>query len=305
MITKKNYFVHRLLQKTITFPSLPAVVTRIIEVTSQPKASLDELKKIIEADSSLVLEILKWANSPLFGLRREVSTLEYAIQLLGMVEIKNMILAKTLFQNFRTVKGFDIFSLWRHSYYCGLAARITAELFTPQEDINEYFCAGLIHDIGKLVIYLELDEEDIKTLEYNRPINPCIIQDEEVMMGIGHDRLGMYLLKKWTFPQKLINAVGYHHHPNLAEEDTKFPLVVHLADVVSHIYDADLTGDKATRTALENIVLNPSTLELAKKYGIIFNNSNLEIILGKLRSAVKLESEIISLLSAKEIGNTL
>lgn len=300
----KKITIGRFVQKVHSFPALPTVVSRIMQITASSDASLPELQKLIEADSSLAVEILRWANSPLFGFRREVTTLQHAITLMGMREVKNLILAKTMFQTFQAPGEFDSFALWRHSYYAGMAARIIAKLSQGDIDVdaNECFTAGLIHDIGKLVIYLELDEESIKKLEYNRPLNPNIIEEEESMMGIGHDHLGMQLLKKWTFPPKLQTAVGFHHHPENAPEEKHFSLIIHIADLISHLYEVEtlqIEQAAANKTELEKMLLRPAVCELAKEQGIPLNTTMIEIFLGNLKMEIQQDTDVISLLTGR------
>lgn len=297
---KKPIMVDQLLQRIQTFPALPMAVTRLIRLTAGPGASIEEIKRLIEADSSLALEILKWANSPLFGHRREVTTLDYAISLLGMAEITNLVLAKTMFQTFRTPTDVDTTSFWRHSFYCGLAARIVARGsgFVLESDGDEYFTAGLIHDIGKLLIYMELDAEKVKILDHKRPLNPELIRDEETVSGIGHDQLGMRLLKRWTFPEVLVMAVGYHHRPEDAPEAKRFPLVVRIADILAHIYEAEEKGSPNDREHLEQMLMKPETCHLAQRLGVQLNSASIEVFLQELRTAIANEAEIIELLTA-------
>jgi len=283
-----------------TFPTLPSIVARIIRITSDPDSTPDELTRLIETDSSLAVEVLKWANFPLFGRRRNVSTIDDAVEVLGLTEIKNLALAKTMFQTFRSAKGFDAYSLWRHSYYCGSAAEVLAELLPQPVDLAEYFAAGLIHDIGKMIIFLQLGEDNVKALDYHKPFNPNIIHKEKAILGIGHDKLGMQLLNSWLFPPRLIAAVGYHHSLDEVCDHHPFPFIIHLADILSYIYEAVSSGDTENGNALSGLLLSPHIRELALIEGIELNLVRIELFLEKMKIKISLQSEIIALLSGKE-----
>lgn len=296
----KRIIVDQLLQRIQSFPALPMVASRLISLISGPGASIDQIKRLIAADSSLAMEVLKWANSPLFGRRREVTTLDYAISLLGITEITHLVLAKTMFQTFRPPPEVDIASFWHHSFYCGLAARIVARGSGFESEGDEYFAAGLIHDIGKLLIYMELDAEKVKILDFKRPLNPEIICDEEKIAGIGHDQLGLRLLKKWTFPEVLVMAVGYHHRPGKAPEAKRFPLVTRVADLLAHMYEAEIKDSPPDRARLEQILLKPEICHLAARLGTQLNPASVEVFLQELKDAIDSESEIIDLLAVKK-----
>lgn len=195
---KRSILADRLIRKVDTFPALPSVTLRIIQVCADPETTVLQLKHLIESDSTLVLAILKLANSPFYGLRRKVTTVEHCLSLLGTSEIKALVIAKTMFQTFLVAGKVDTQALWLHSFYCALAAKILAADFALNPD--ELFVAGLIHDIGKLIIYMELDPQDIDILETQRPVNFNITQNEEELMGISHDYLGGVLLETWMFP---------------------------------------------------------------------------------------------------------
>lgn len=289
-----------MIQRIDAFPALPTVINRVLQVSANPGATHTDLKKIIETDSSLVVEVLKLANSPFFGQRRRVTTLEHGISLLGMTEIRNLVLAKTMFQTFRSIDDFNTIILWKHSFYCGLAARIMAEPF--HMDANENFVAGLIHDIGKLIAYMELDEKNLKQLELNRFVFGDSTRKEVKLLGISHDQLGAKLLEKWMFPEKLVIAVGFHHRPHHAPQETRlFPLMVHLANLLGHICEPGETEEN--KILLHKMFLEPSIVDLAKNQKLQLNSTILEVFIGKLTAAIEKESEIITLLSGNSERN--
>jgi len=132
-----------------SFPTLPTVVNRVMEITANPESSTTELMDVIRPDISLTAVILKTANSAFFGLSRKVSTLDQAITILGFKEIRNVVIARAVFDSFKHLKKdkqFNINSFWEHSFVCGIVAKVIAQ--DMKYPANEFFIAGLIHDIG-------------------------------------------------------------------------------------------------------------------------------------------------------------
>lgn len=292
---KSRALAEKMLRKIDTFPSPPTVAAQIIRISSDPDARVVDLKKIIEADSAMAVEVLKVANSPFFGLRRKVCSIEHAISLLGMSEIRNLVLSKAMLQTFSAAEGFDTAKLWTHSFYCALAARLVANQM--ELDPDELFAAGLIHDIGKLIIYMELQENDIAILEESRVTNFDISQAEEDLVGISHDRLAMHLLKKWLFPSSLVEAVGYHHSPHKAPSVADKALAVNLADLLAHQAGENTTDSEIAR--LKNVMLSKEKTRSAAAYGLRLNPQWNENVMGQLKLYIQKEQAIILLITEK------
>ena len=187
-----------------SMPTLPTLALRVMEVTANPKSSANDLMEIIATDVSLTAKLLKIANSPFHGLSRKISTLQHAVTILGFKEIKNMVISTIAFESFKNIKQddkFDLSKFWRHSLYCGLAAKIIA--VDLKSSSNELFVAGLIHDIGKLVMYIAFPVEFLKQVDMMSPIKLkyTAYEAEKNVFEMTHDEVGMRLLKKWLFPE--------------------------------------------------------------------------------------------------------
>ncbi len=222
-----------------SFPVLPSVVTRVMEITADPDSSIDDLMRVIQTDPSLTASILKIANSALFGHVMAVASLQEALMILGFNEIQNIVLTKAVFNSFKQInthKWFDIRRFWEHSFLCGLAAKIISSK-TPLAK-NELFISGLIHDIGKLVIYLSQPEDFKRIVEASFELNFRTTEAEKKIVGITHEEIGASLLKRWMFPQNLLTAVEFHHRPENATQMTSFAIVIFLADYIAHQYEA-------------------------------------------------------------------
>lgn len=221
--------------KIETFPSLPSVVSRIMELTADPDSSVDELLDVVQFDQSLTATILKMSNSAFFGQVRAVSSLKQAISVLGMNEIQNIAVAKAIFNSFKAIdrSSYNIKSFWMHSFLCGLSAKLLS--VHTDESAEDMFIAGLIHDIGKLVILLTLPTEftAITTSADSKPFRAHLIETSAI--GITHGDIGLSLLNRWMFPDNLVMAAGYHHFPEKAEIKQIYPAIMHLSDMMAYL----------------------------------------------------------------------
>jgi putative nucleotidyltransferase with HDIG domain len=224
-----------------SLPSLPATVSRVLAVTADPESCGDDLVNAILPDQAMCAAILKIANSAFFGIPREVATMDKAVNVLGFNEVHNIVLGKAVFNSFqkippsgkRTVDNF-----WKHSFHCGLAAKILAEdLKCPP---SELFIAGLIHDIGKLAIFYAKPMEYFHILKQEEVDVQIKCQDEErKQLGVDHCEVGMHLLTRWMFPEQLLTIVGYHHNPNKCTNYGLYTTIIQISDVLSFLMTDD------------------------------------------------------------------
>lgn len=229
-----------ILHQIEAFPPLPATVTRVMEITANPDSSANDLMRAILPDQSMCAAILKTANSAFYGRPRTVCSIEEAIVVLGFQEIRNIILTQALFnsfQRFRSVRKAGIDALWQHSLTCGLSARvITVHSTHIRHAPGQLYIAGLIHDIGKVLMLIALPNNYSQVLELGERLRYSFFPEEEEAFGISHDTVGMRLLNRWLFPEPLCLAAGYHHDPALApQHGATFPLIIQMADILSHV----------------------------------------------------------------------
>ena len=276
------------------FPPLPTVAGRVMELTADPKSSVQDLMKVVNADQSLAMMILKMANSPFFGLSRNVDSLNQALTLLGFTEIRNMVLARAIFDSFKNLdqsNGFGMRQFWRHSLVCGLGAKIIgAELGWSG---NDFFVAGLIHDIGKLVMYMTFSTEFSKAIDIMEPEKQMAFEAERNIFGVSHDEVGMMLLKRWMFPESLIAAVGYHHHPQEAKAETRFSLVIHAADILAHLDEQ--CEDTRAECPTDGEYLDVDVANLFQEHGFEWGEDAFENFLQALAEQKEMNSDLLKL----------
>lgn len=223
--------------KLDSLPALPATVSQVMAITADPESTANELMQAILPDQTMCATILKIANSALFGRPRQIASIERAVIVLGQDEIRNIVIGKAVFSSFPRLQRdyrqtVDLF--WEHAFTCGIAAKIIGKhIHLPP---GESFIAGLIHDIGKLVMLMAFPNEYPILRELTIPESFCTTADDIAGFAMGHEIVGMQLASKWLLPEQLVMAIGYHHSPQNAPHFSPYPLVVQVADILSLMY---------------------------------------------------------------------
>ncbi len=226
-----------ILNQIDALPALPTTVTAVMQVTADPESSAEDLMTAVLPDQAMCATILKLANSAFFGMPRTVGSLEKAIMVLGFNEIRNIVLGKAVFNSFQAIcrNNREAMSrFWNHSFHCGLAAKIIAE--EQGLSASEMFIAGLIHDIGKLIILVSVSGNNSDIIELSDPTDFTTYRKENETYSIGHDEIAIRLLNRWLFPRSLINAVGYHHRPQESPFTQVPPIIIQIADALSNAF---------------------------------------------------------------------
>ncbi len=237
-------------QQIESLPPLPITVANVLAVTNNPESSANDLVKAILPDQAMCIAVLKIANSVLYGRPKKVSSLETAVIVLGFNEVQNIVLAKAAIQAFQPIfKTYkeDLAAFWDHAFTCGLAARIVGEHINLPS--GQFFVAGLLHDIGKLAMLLAFGKK-YHTSNWLVELNTAArLEEEQQTFAITHDIVGGRLLQRWQFPDNLVTALQYHHSPIKAEKLKGYPLVIQLADFLSHMYILPERPDEQTLKA--------------------------------------------------------
>jgi len=265
------------IKKIDSFPPLPDTVIRVLKITGNPESSAHELMQAILPDQSMCVAILKIVNSAFFGRPRKVSSIEEAVVVLGFQEIRNIILTQAVFNSFRKFRNTnkqDIDALWQHSVTCGLAAKMIAGRTTGYSP-SHLFSAGLIHDIGKVTLLMAFPNYYSPVPETSGPLPLSLAAEEEAKFGISHANAGMHQLNRWLFPEQLCAATGYHHHPASAPDNAAFPLIVQMADILSHCVHSKETMNGQEILDLINDLTPDSTL-LWNRYNFQWQEEDIE-----------------------------
>ncbi len=220
-------------------PNSSKALHELHELLNNDDTPATVISKIVSKDQGLVTKVLTIANSPMYGLQRQVSTIEYAILVLGFRELKNIVSVLTLVESFinKTDRYLDQKEFWIHSYLTGTAARRLAEdLDFP--NYNEAFIAGFLHDMGITVMHRYFHESFIKIRNKALFDGKDYSEFEKEELGLTHPEVGQFLLEHWNFPVALCDAVLYHHKPCEANNNKILASLVHLADFMANKYSS-------------------------------------------------------------------
>jgi HD-like signal output (HDOD) protein len=200
--------IHELIADSCTLPPMPAVATRVMREMMHPDASAGSLSKIIEVDQALVSRILKIANSAFYGCARKVSSIQLAVVVLGFSTLKNLVIAtstKSLYHQQSEAQQ----ALWEHSLGVGIASHVLAIPFAPA-NLEDTFTAGLLHDLGKLILYAKAPARYTEILEQQKQGIACHVSEQKAY-GFTHADVGTVLANRWNLPEAFESAIGLHH----------------------------------------------------------------------------------------------
>jgi putative nucleotidyltransferase with HDIG domain len=228
-----NQKLKRIMLKVEAFPGMPATAAKLLPLLDNPDSTPSEVENIVKYDPGLTANILKLTNSAYFGIPTKVSSIKQAVILLGwkrLMQVVTTICMSPLMK--KAVPGYDLRSgeLWRHSIAVSVAAELLVKALKIP-DADEVFTAGLLHDVGKLILggFVKQDLEQIQAM-----VTKGISFDvaESMVLGTNHAEIGGQILHKWSFPAELVNAVQWHHDPESCENTCTLSDIVHVANKV-------------------------------------------------------------------------
>lgn len=256
----------QIMAKVKAFPAMPATATKLLALIDDPEVSFSQIEEIIRYDPGLTANILKLTNSAYFGIPLKVSSVRQAMTLLGwkrLVQLVMTLCMSTLMK--KPVAGYDLpqGELWRHSIAVSIAAEnIVKMLGLP--DVDEVFTAALLHDVGKLILggFVKRDLEFIEDMVAK---GFSFDVAEHIILGTDHAEVGSHILKQWSFPDELINAVGWHHNPESCENYCMLSDIVHIANNLGQMIGAGRGREEfhseLSLKVIENLGLKPVDLE--------------------------------------------
>lgn len=241
-------------------PSLPSVVAELLHSIGNEDADIDKIARQIAKDQGLSARVLRVANSSFYGLQKQVTSINDAVVVLGFRAVRSMVLAVSVSATFRVENcpGFEMQAYLRHGVATALAARSLASIVGQNPEFA--FTAGLLHDIGQLVLAANFPTQYAEALAYRSKHDCPLIVAERDILGLDHTVVGGLLAEAWHFPEMLRSAVVEHHHPASAEASSLADLI-HLADITAHALGLANSPDELVpvldRTAWERLRINP------------------------------------------------
>jgi len=247
--TKQNKIAKRdpaLLVRGLTkVASLPTIFVKLDEAINSPRSTNKDLARIISEDTAMAARLLRIANSAMYNFPAKIDTVSHAITVIGINQLRDLVLACSVIRLFDNLPSTAVSmeSFWRHSIGCGIASRVLAGL-RREANVERYFVTGLLHDIGRLIMFTELSSEYSLVLAERDKHSELLFKMEQQLLDFDHAKLGGLLLQAWQLPERITEAVACHHAPSKAK---KFPIetaVIHAADVIANALRLGTSGEK-------------------------------------------------------------
>ncbi|MFK8018466.1 MAG: HDOD domain-containing protein [Pseudomonadales bacterium] len=247
--------------------SFPDIVFRVNDAVADGSSNAKDIGSIIALDPSLTASLLRVANSALYKRANSVDSIESAVAMVGVTEIRNLVFAVSAGNTFQAIPN-DIISMesfWKHSLYCAAAAQHLGNLL-PNSNAQSLFTVGLLHDLGHLLMFNQCPELSKQSIEHslneNDGLTPYVSERE--IFGFDHMTVGAELAKHWNFPQPLQEGILNHHLPFDAERISDNSVIIHVANSVAVL--AELESDNLAEAAsidpraLRHLKLEPEAL---------------------------------------------
>ena len=210
-----------------TLPTVPGVLKKLSGIIEKPRITLVEISAFISNDPALTTKVLKMVNSAIYGFPGRIASVSHATMLLGLNVIKGLLLGVSVFELMqKTMNG-----LYEHSLACAIASRVIAQKKGMKEP-EEVSVAGLLHDIGKVILMLEFQKEYEAAMNDAQTKSISIFEAEKGQFNATHANVGSWLAEKWRFPRNLIEVIEFHHRPALSKNAPMETAIVHMADLL-------------------------------------------------------------------------
>ena len=235
---------HIQIEDVTNIPSLPEIFMRINEVVNNPRSSLEEVGRVIIEDTGLTARLLKIVNSAFYGFPSQIDTISRAVTIVGTQQLRDLVLATSVIRLFSGIPHdlLNMESFWRHSVACGITAKILAT-FRREANVERFFVAGILHDIGRLILCLEKSDEMRSILNQVRDGSNTVHVVEKEVLGFDHASVGGALIQAWKLPASLEEVVLCHHSPLKASRYPVEAAVIHVADLISHALQLGHSGE--------------------------------------------------------------
>jgi HD-like signal output (HDOD) protein len=251
----------------VDLATAPEVYARVTELLDDPSSSLVKLSHAVEQDPGLTARLLKIVNSAFYGFPSRISTVSKAITIIGQRELRDLVLATTVLELFNGLPNelVSMGSFWHQSLRCGVVARVLASRRQGTEEVQSVFVAGLLHEVGHLIIYRKIPELAREAILRNRYNNVALHLAERQVFGFDYAEVGGELMRLWKLPMVLQEAVELHQTPHLASSFRTETAIVHLARRVAVVGTFEmggvLTAAPASEPAWKIAGLSASVLE--------------------------------------------
>ena len=235
------------IRRTVTalgdLPSLPRTYQALTQALADPDTSILKVARIIEQDVGISAKVLQLVNSAFFGVSHSMTNIQSAVSYLGINTLKSLVLSVEIFRAFKPQRDLPGFSLEKLQMHAQLTAQIAARLPVPKHLADIAMVAGMLHDVGKLIMAWKRSEQFGRMLLEAQESGCPVYQVEERAIGFSHAEIGAYLLGLWGLPYTIVEAVALHHGPNRVPHQS--------FDAISAVYTANLLAHEMEETSSE------------------------------------------------------
>jgi len=264
----KNIIVY----PNIKLPEVPSIVFELNEVIANPRASAQDIAKVVQKSPSLTAILLKIVNSAFYGFLSKIDKISSAVILIGTRQIAGLALGLSIFSVFDKIPKnlIDMQSFLKHGFACGIIARMLAsQKGIPQTE--HFFVSGLLHDVGRLILYCNFPDDSRKVLFHSNANNKLLYQVEKNYFNFDHTDVAKSLIGKWKLPLSLENNIIHHHSPSEAPHPIPATLV-HVADIITNGLGIGTSGERGVPAldtkAWDSLGLSPFCFEVVVKQAI-------------------------------------
>ncbi|MCP3890361.1 MAG: HDOD domain-containing protein [Desulfobulbaceae bacterium] len=224
--------------------SLPEVYLRLKEILDDPDYTLAEVARVVSKDPAVTVRLLRIVNSSLYSFSTEIETVGRAITLLGTQQVHDLVLATSVARSFSemNLEVMDVHRFWRRSLYCAVTCKILGSASAELERRERLFVAGLLHDIGHLIMYQAIPEYSLEAMQLAKNDSIPIHLAERKLFAFDYAGVGGFMLSQWRLPEVLCEATKFHVEPNDTSPYAYETAIVHIASLLSLAFD-DGGGD--------------------------------------------------------------
>ncbi len=224
--------------------SLPEIFVMINEVVNNPTSSFSDIAQVVNLDPALSARLLKIVNSSFYSFPSNIETVTHAITVIGTEQLHNLALATTIIANFKGIpdKILNMNLFWRHSMGVAIIARNLA-IHCRETNPERFYLAGILHDIGRLIILENLPDEAKEIITRQNEIGGVMWQIEREVLGFDHSEVGAALSRSWNLPLSLEEIIGNHHNPSRSKRYPLETTIIHLADIIAKAMELGSSGD--------------------------------------------------------------
>lgn len=261
--------LEELIDGTVNIPTIPTLLTEITRIFDSPDGSARDAAVLIEKDPAIATRLLRLVNSPFYGLKNPVSSINLACSILGLKVIKNLVVQATVLQTFggvAEIEEFDAQWLWDHSFKTAVACRLLVESTPCANGLakDDAYTCGLIHDIGKMILLDSQGDRFGEALRLAKTNGMPLARAEGEVFGFNHAHVGGLLAQRWKLAETVQAAVTYHHSPATNAEDWARGFLVKAANTLAHQASAKAPpyrGDLCDDDAMLALQLEPAQLQ--------------------------------------------